>query len=273
MNNLPDLDTPFALLDQHISDYQKNRVTLVRSLAHPEEIAQYRLHINEAVARYNTETRALKDRDTYGMAFLQTMNLWLRDEAVRRFSCAKRFAKVAAELMGVSGVRMYHDQALYKEPGGGLTPWHQDQHYWPLDTNHTITMWMPLLDVSAEIGTLSFALGSHHDGYLGDIPIGDAAQSRFAALVKEKSLEIHTYGAMQAGDATFHSGWVLHMAPPNPSPSFRREVMTVIYVDENARVAAPANPSQSNDLEQWLPGLKAGDAINSPLNPVLYTNL
>jgi hypothetical protein len=77
---------------------------------------------------------------------------------------------------------------------------------------------------------------------------------------------------MQAGDATFHSGWVLHMAPPNPSPSFRREVMTVIYVEENARVAVPANQNQFNDLEQWLPGLAAGDAVGSPLNPVLYSS-
>src|SRR5947209_7477366 len=83
-------------------------------------------------------------RDTYGKAFLQIMNLWERDEAVRRFALARRFGKIAADLMGVDGVRIFHDQALYKEPGGGFTPWHQDHIYWPLDTNNTITLWMPL---------------------------------------------------------------------------------------------------------------------------------
>jgi len=31
--------------------------------------------------------------------------------------------------MGVQGVRLYHDQALIKEPGGKPTPWHQDYYY------------------------------------------------------------------------------------------------------------------------------------------------
>ena len=34
-----------------------------------------------------------------------------------RFTLARRFAKIAADLMGVEGVRIYHDQALFKEPG------------------------------------------------------------------------------------------------------------------------------------------------------------
>ena len=60
---------------------------------------------------------------------------------------APRFAEVAARLLGVEGVRLYHDQGLFKEPGGGPTPWHQDGYYWPLDTERTITLWMPLVDV------------------------------------------------------------------------------------------------------------------------------
>ena len=59
------------------------------------------------------------------------MNLWAVDDAVKQFTLAKRFAKIAADLLGVDKVRLYHDQALYKEPGGGFTPWHQDQYYWP----------------------------------------------------------------------------------------------------------------------------------------------
>ena len=83
------------------------------------------------------------------------------------------------ELMGVDGVRLYHDQALYKEPGGGYTPWHQDQTYWPLDTTHTITMWMPLLDIPRKVGSMRFASGSHAFGNLGKEGIGDDSQAYF----------------------------------------------------------------------------------------------
>ena len=107
----------------------------------------------------------MEDRDTYGKAFLQIMNLWARDEKVRKFVMAKRFAKIAADLLGVKNVRIYHDQALFKEPGGGPTPWHQDQYYWPIDTHNTITMWMPLVDINVDMGMLTFASGSHKTGF------------------------------------------------------------------------------------------------------------
>ena len=84
-----------------------------------------------------------------------------------RFVLARRFAKIAAELMGVQGVRIYHDQALFKEPHGGPTPWHQDQYYWPLKTDKFVTMWMPLTDITAEMGPITFANGSQKLGYLG----------------------------------------------------------------------------------------------------------
>lgn len=39
---------------------------------------------------------------------------------------------------------MYADQALYKEPHGGYTPWHCDAFYWPLATDKALTAWIPL---------------------------------------------------------------------------------------------------------------------------------
>jgi ectoine hydroxylase-related dioxygenase (phytanoyl-CoA dioxygenase family) len=272
MSNLPDLSSDYSLTPEHISEFRNTGVTCVRRLASAEEIAAYRPAINEAVAKLNTEKRALKDRDTYGMAFLQTSNLWVSDEVVKQFSFARRFAKVAADLMGVSGVRMYHDQALYKEPGGGPTPWHQDQNYWPLATDKTVTLWMPLLDVSPEIGTLSFAKGSHREGYLGSMPISDKSEETFKNFVRERGYDVVTYGAMNAGDATFHTGWTLHAAPGNPSATFLREVMTIIYIADDVRVSDVETKEHQYDLGAWMPGLTSGDLVASPLNPVLYSS-
>ena len=44
----------------------------------------------------------------------------------------------------VEGVRLYHDQALNKEPGGGYTPWHCDAYYWPVLSDKIVTAWVPL---------------------------------------------------------------------------------------------------------------------------------
>ncbi len=244
-------------------------ISCLRGVASPAEAAAFEPSISAAVERTMTEMRPLAERDTYGKAFLQVMNLWVRDEAVRRYVMARRFAKIAADLMGVKGVRIYHDQALYKEPGGGHTPWHQDEFYWPLDTDNTLTMWMPLVDIVAAMGTLIFASRSGAHGYLGEIPISDESEHHFQRYVEEQGFPLATNGDMTAGDASFHSGWVLHSAPGNSTETMRK-VMTIIYFADGARVTEPDNPNRVRDLAQWLPGMKPGDLAASKLNPLAY---
>lgn len=269
LEQLPDLDQPYPITDEHRTAYQRDGHILLRNVCTKDELAPYREAIAGYVAEKNQERRALEERDTYGKAFLQTMNLWLDDAVCKRFVFGKRFARIAAELMGVNGVRLYHDQALFKEGHGGLTPWHQDQHYWPLATDNTITMWMPLHDITADMGVMDFATGSHTSGYFGDFGISDESQERFEALVKERGFERTNGVAMQAGDATFHAGWNLHCAPPNHTPH-TREVMTIIYYEDGARVAPVDNANRKADLDAWLPGCEPGGPAASAINPVLY---
>src|ERR1051325_10181425 len=105
---LPDLASDYPVSADQIAGYQQQGHVVLRGVALPQEVAAYRPVLAEAVARYKTETRPLAERDTYGKAFLQVTNLWERDDAVRRFVMARRFAKSAADLMGVDGVRLYH---------------------------------------------------------------------------------------------------------------------------------------------------------------------
>ena len=270
VDTLPSLNSDYLVTPQQSADYRRDGHILLRRVAAPDEISVYGPAITDAAQKHNAETRPLEERDTYGKAFLQVMNLWQKDDAVRRFTLARRFGKIAADLLGVSGVRLYHDQALFKEPGGGPTPWHQDQGYWPLDTDNTITMWMPLVDVSEHVGTMSFAPTSHKSGYLGDLPISDKSEAEFQKMLRERELTPETYGAMAAGDATFHAGWTLHGAPGNPGDGVRA-VMTIIYFADGTRVAEPQNEQQAGDLRAWLPGLKPGEIAAGPLNPLVYS--
>jgi ectoine hydroxylase-related dioxygenase (phytanoyl-CoA dioxygenase family) len=265
----PDLSSEYRVAAEQAALFRREGHARLRGVASPEEVAAYRPLILEARERFGPEATPLEERDTYGKAFLKGMNLWEKDEGVRRFVLSRRFAKVAADLLGVEGVRIYHDQALLKEPGGGITPWHQDQHYWPLDTDQTVTMWMPLVDLTAEMGTMRFASGSHSDGYLGDMPISDDSETRFEDYIREHGYPIAPGVAMQAGDATFHYGWTLHGAPGNATAR-TREVMTIIWFADGARVIEPDNFNRTRDLARWMPGLQPGDLAASPLNPLVY---
>jgi ectoine hydroxylase-related dioxygenase (phytanoyl-CoA dioxygenase family) len=267
---LPDLSAPHPLPAHCVEEFRARGHTLVRALASPAEVAAYRPAIVETALAFCRETRPLEARETYFQAFLQVTNLWVHDARVRAFVFARRFARAAAELLQVDGVRLYHDQALFKEPGGGYTPWHQDQNFWPLDTDRTITLWMPLADVPDEVGSMRFGSGSHRLGNLGDLFISDRSHRELEQRIAELGLEAHTHGALAAGDATFHAGWTLHSAPANPSGRMR-EVMTIIYYADGTRVGPADHPVRAMDLRAWLHPCQPGELAAGELNPVLWS--
>ncbi|MES2461163.1 MAG: phytanoyl-CoA dioxygenase family protein [Armatimonadota bacterium] len=270
LGTMPALDSPYLLTDEQITDYQKQGFALLRGIASTDEVAAYRPFITGLTDEFAKGYKPLEQRDTRGKAFIQLANLWQKDEAVARFTLSRRFAHIAAELMGVDGVRLYHDQALYKEPGGGHTPWHQDQQYWPLDGVQCITLWMPLVDASADTGTMRFASGSQALGYLGPQNISDDSEVRFGQLIQDQDIAVHAVGTMQAGDATFHNGWTLHGAPGNASLDTTREVMTIIYFADEGIISQPDTTTREKELSAWFPGLKPGDRAASRLNPLIY---
>ena len=263
-----DLNSAYQIPEKLITEFRHNGHALTPGLLTGELASHYREVIARTAMQYNKETRKLEDRDTYGKAFLQIMNLWRRDQEVARFVLAKRFARVATELLGVDNVRLYHDQALFKEAGGGPTPWHQDQYYWPIDTTNTITMWMPLVDIDEAMGMLTFASGSHHDGQVFDKEISDESEDLFQSYVDAKEYEISRSRTMNAGDATWHYGYTIHNAPGNDSDRMR-SVMTIIYIADGARVTKPQNKYQEADRDTWLDGLAPGSLVDSKLNPLL----
>ncbi|MEI9917660.1 MAG: phytanoyl-CoA dioxygenase family protein [Bacteroidota bacterium] len=266
--NLPDLSSEYPISNEQVKSYQANGHVFLKGLCSPTEISFYRDAILEAVKKLNTEKRKLEDRDTYGKAFLQIYNLWRQNEILRSYVLSKRFAHVAAKLMGVEKVRLYHDQALFKEPGGGPTPWHQDQYYWPLDTNNTITMWMPLIDLNETMGIMRFASETHKLGYVTAEAISDVSEQFFSDFVRDKNFRVEGTKQANAGDATFHSGWTLHHAPGNQSATMR-EVMTIIYFADKTKVLKPDHHNRELDHSTWLMSVPPGEYAASELNPLI----
>ncbi len=271
MSEVPELSSSYAVDSAAVHAYQRDGHVLLPGLAEPREIAPFLAALREAGEATRIDRRPLEERDTYGRAFIQMFNLWRHSERARAFVFARRFAEVAAKLLGARGVRLYHDQALFKEPGGGATPWHQDQFYWPLDTEQTITLWMPLSDVTREMGLMTFASGSHRQQSLGEFAIGDESQAAFDLLVAERGFAKHPTPDLQAGDASFHSGWTLHSTPPNRTDQLR-EAMTVIYFAEGTRVGSIEHPNRRFDRDMWLRGCEPGDLAAGPWNPLLYSD-
>jgi len=261
------LDTPFPLTGAQVSFYQKNRFIKIKQVLSAKEVGYFNKTVGQKVAELNQENRALEHRDTYGQAFLQLMNLWQQDEEIKRLVFSKRLAQIAAELMQVEGVRLYHDQALFKEAGGGITPWHADQFYWPLSTDKTITAWIPLQNTPLEMGPLEFSSGSHLITDGRELAIGDESERVMTKKLRISDFE-HVIEPFDVGEISFHSGWVFHRAGANNTDRMRK-AFTIIYMDKDMVLKQPENDNQVNDWNTWCPGAKVGQVIESPLNPVL----
>ena len=264
----PGLTEAYPLREDAVDQFRRDGFIHLHRVVAPETLRRYADEITIKVLELNTMDLPLSQRSTYDKAFLQVANIWRQSNIVKELVFSRRLARIATELLGSNGVRLYHDQALYKEPGGGITPWHVDQYYWPLASPATVTAWIPLQDTPVEMGPLSFASGSHRFPFLRDLSISDASEQ-----VIQEAMDRERYPYVERpfelGDVSFHNGYTFHRAPPNRSRQ-ARQVMTIIYMDRDIKVSEPTNDQQRGDLETWLPGTRIGATPDGPLNPVLY---
>ena len=268
MDFLNELNGKYSVSKDQLEFYKENKFIKIKNIFSPKLIRYYNNRITKVVDRLSKDSVPLEDRDTYGKAFLQLFNLWTIDDEVKKFIFSKKIAKIASDLMEVDGVRMYHDQALFKEGGGGITPWHADQYYWPLDSDKTITAWIPLQDTPLEMGPLEFSSGSHIIKEGRDLAISDDSERIIHEKLRVTDFK-HVIEKFDIGEISFHSGWVFHRAGANQTNNVRK-VMTVIYMDRDMKLKKPENDGQINDWKTWCPNAKIGEIIDSPINPILY---
>lgn len=268
MTAFPLLNRSYPLTQEQFDFYNQNRYIKLKQVLDVDTLAYFNSIISKKVDALNKMDTPLEQRSTYGKAFLQLFNLWTQDEGIKQLIFSKRLAQLAADLMQVDSVRLYHDQALFKEAGGGITPWHADQHYWPLDTDKTITAWIPLQAVPLNMGPLEFSAGSHQIMEGRDLSISDESEAAIQKRLKVTDYK-HVIEPFDAGEISFHSGWVFHRAGANTT-DHTRKVMTIIYMDAAMKLKEPTNDGQINDWHTWCPGATVGEIINSPINPVLY---
>jgi len=264
----PDIDSPYALTDAHIAQFDRDGFIKLKDVFTREQLEYYREETMNQVKERSANTKPLEERSLYGKAFLQVSNIWEHSELVREFVFGKRLARIATELLGTRGVRVYHDQALYKEAGGGYTPWHVDQVYWPLETDRTVTAWVPFHPVPLENGPLCFATGSQHLHEGRDLVISEESERLIGERMKLSDFPVNET-PYDLGEVSFHLGFCFHRAGPNQLEQ-PREVMTVIYMDSEMRLAEPKSEPQRKDWGRWCPGAQVGEVIDTHLNPVLF---
>lgn len=142
---------------------------------------------------------------------------------------AKRFA---AALLGVEEAAVTSwGHMIKKWPGGRAAPWHQDHAYWDPELDyHALGVWLPMHDVSVEMGAMQFIPGSHKLGLLQHKHT-ERPQDNLL-LVDDPRVDLSTAVPcpLKKGGATFHHSETLHHTAPNttdrPRLAFPMEFQT-----------------------------------------------
>ena len=142
-------------------------------------------------------------------------------------------------------------------------------YYWPVSSDKTITAWVPLQNTPLPMGPLAFCEKSHRFQVGRNLEISDNSELTLKEALNQFQME---ESGFELGEVSFHAGWTFHRAGANSTDQPRR-VMTVIYIDEDMRLAVPKNKNQVRDTERWCPGVQFGEIIASPLNPIIYSCL
>jgi hypothetical protein len=153
----------------------------------------------------------------------------------------KNAQRLAADLLGIEASQYGGLMFIFKPAGGGRdVPFHQDEIYWtfPNERCHSLSVWMPLDDVTVDSGCMQFVPGTHALDVLKYKKPGEEP------LVLDEPFDVS--GAVPcpipAGGATFHHCRTVHGTAPNTSPRPRRALTTIFHGPRTAREIPLAPP-------------------------------
>jgi ectoine hydroxylase-related dioxygenase (phytanoyl-CoA dioxygenase family) len=259
--------TTVATLDpQLVEDFRRDGFVVVPHLLTAGELARYRPAVDAAVARRSrNDARRLEEKSRYEQSFVQCQNLWEDCPDVRPLTFHPLVAEAAARLLGVDAVRLWHDQALYKEPGGRETDPHQDQPYWPIVETDTVTAWIPFDGSTLANGAMGYLPGSHRLGLREFVNIFTGSEEADPLARRELEGLEPVWVEVPAGSVAFHHGLTFHLAKPNTTGSVRR-VHTVIYFADGSTRGEGLFPHPSVERA----GIPMGAVIASDVTPIAW---
>ena len=259
-----------TLTPEQIALYRQQGFIVIEDCLTPAELATWRQAVDGAVAqRGKLKLAGRQDWQSgdsfYDRVFTQRINLWMDHPTMRRLMLDPALGKLAADLEGVDGIRIWHDQTLIKEAWANPTGWHLDNPYWSFSSHHSISIWVALDDATYENGCLYFLPGTHKEARFQSCGITENMADIFR-VYPEWAERRAVAAPMKAGSCSFHNGLTAHGAGPNMTPG-RRRAMTCAYMPDGSTFNG-----QKNVLpDDYLGKLKQGDVLDwDEQNPLIY---
>jgi ectoine hydroxylase-related dioxygenase (phytanoyl-CoA dioxygenase family) len=267
-----------AITPAQVDFYKENGYVIIEDFLNSAELELWREAVATAVDERNGQKipgRAgktgeddgiNKDSEYLAKVFDQLINLWQTNEKVKELMFNPAIGEMAATLAQVDGIRIWHDQALFKKPWANPTSWHLDTPFWSFSDRRALSIWVALDDATFENGCLFFIPGSHKETSFENPGIGRNMDSIFNFYPSFKTSP-SVAAPMKAGSCSFHNGLTIHGAHANMTPGSRR-AMTCAYMPDGNTFNGIQNILSDEAIKQ----LKVGDLLNNDeQNPLIYS--
>ena len=260
--------------------YARDGAVLLRGAVSPSELDLLTAGISQVLARPSPRHGIASARNDAGL-FFEDFCRWRDVAPLEAFVRGTHLSRIAAELLGVPAVRLFHDHILVKEPGtAATTPFHQDEPYYDIE-GPGVSFWLPV-DPVAEEECLEVMPGTH----LGPLFLPRTFLTKEAKWHAVGALpEVPDYGArptagalrwaLAPGDAIAFSFRAVHGAPGVRAIASRRRVFSLRFVASEA-VFVPRPWRTSPQLADALtPGEEdariPGQPLRGPWFPTLFS--
>jgi hypothetical protein len=261
-----ELATPYDLTHDQCLAFRENGFIKLPAVLSPGAVARLRQELVRLLGATfgGNLDGASNDR------FLSLEMMWLENALIRDYVLSPRIAKISADLLGVKSVRLYHDNALSKEPGCGRTPWHYDDHHFPLATNDVVTAWIPAQPIPVSMGPLAFAKPLSVYEFVKNIEFNKFDTSydkQVAEAFAANDVSVED-GPFAVGEVSFHHNLSFHTAAGNRTTQSRIVLANTFFAD-GARVLD--QPTMvSGDWQKFIPDVGPGGLAASDLNPICW---
>ncbi|MGJ3244678.1 MAG: phytanoyl-CoA dioxygenase family protein [Elainellaceae cyanobacterium] len=164
----------------------------------------------------------------------QMCNVWKSDLMVASITLSAELGRIITLLSGWPGTRIGQDSLWMKPPGAKEISLHQDATYISyIDPPEMTTCWIALDDMTAEIGTLEYAKGSHRWPLVTQTGEFHVPSEGYRAAMERAAVEVGIdhpdiiYVEIPAGSCVIHHGNVWHGSGANQHPNRPRRSLSL----------------------------------------------
>ncbi|MBI4556967.1 MAG: phytanoyl-CoA dioxygenase family protein [Candidatus Hydrogenedentes bacterium] len=197
-------------------------------------------------------------------------NCWKANRTIAKYVTDTRLGHIAAQLIGAPGIRLWHDQYLYKPARGGkVVTWHQDWAYWQMIGEcRTVTCWIALSDITPDCGPMVYLEGSHKFG-LFPLPKGISGDDEQKPVLPDGVHLREVPIIVKKGQVAFHHGLTLHGSGINDSEADRQSLVS--HVMSTECTYKPGQPHMNEvKMKEQADCPQPGERFRGPQFPMMW---